>query len=142
MMSPRSNLERLRSLDIAWNERRWSDYGAILSDRMIAFVSGEAEAHGKSIHVSRAKAFCRSFPDACVHIDPYVQVFANPDGSRTCTVARLTGTAAANPSLQFDITFSVVCIWQDGRIINQHQFVDDSLLDRQLGRNWIAQVTH
>lgn len=142
-MSVRTVLERMLAIDEAWNARRWSDYADVLSDELVAFASGEAEPHGKIEHIAKAKRFCETFPDAVVHCDRYHEVFASHDGRRTCTVARITGTAKGNLRMPngtvfapvhraFDVTFSAICTWRERRIVSQFEYFDMELMLRQL----------
>lgn len=136
-------LERMRAIDAAWNARDWDAYAGYLDDALVAYASGEADAHGKAEHVAGATRFCAAFPDARVHTEPYVALFANEDGTRTCSVARMTGTAGGRVELPggplrisgrrgYEITFAAICDWRDGRIVGQRQYVDLELMLRQL----------
>jgi hypothetical protein len=58
-----SNLERMRSIDCAWNARSWAEYGNLLADELVAYASGETKAHVKQGHIARAKVCCSAFPD-------------------------------------------------------------------------------
>jgi len=131
----------MRAVDVAWNERRWEDYGQLLSDELLAYSNGEALPHDKPHHIAKAKTFCAAFPDAKVQIDPYHELFSS--GEKTCSVARIAGTAApdlalpsgeilAGPGRKFDLTFAAVCTWRAGRIVDQHEYIDTELMLRQL----------
>jgi hypothetical protein len=128
----------MKSIDTAWNNRDWEQYAALLSDQFQGWTGSSQMPHDKPSHVLNAKTFCEAVPDALVHTDPYLQLFANPDGSRTCSVARLTGEitgrleAASHNALlrvgRIDLTFSCVCLWSGGQIIRQWEHVDSRLL--------------
>jgi ketosteroid isomerase-like protein len=137
----RDLLVSMRAIDVAWNERRWDDYGDLLSDELVAYSSGETRPHGKPHHIAKAKTFCATFPDAKVRTDPYRELLAS--GEKTCSVARITGTAPpdlvlpngeilASPGRAFDLTFAAICTWRAGRIIDQHEYIDTALMLRQL----------
>lgn len=128
-MTSSSTLENMHAIDIAWNNRQWDVYASFLSDDLIAFSTSEAGHHDKHAHVSRAMAFCTVYPDAKVILDPYLELFASADETRTCSVARITGTRGGMP---FDTTFTAISTWRGGRIIRQHQFVDEDTMSRQL----------
>lgn len=141
-MAIRTMLECMRAIDVAWNERRWPDYADLLSDDLVAYESGESNPHGKAVHVEKAKRFCEAFPDAVVHGHPYLSLFASHDGKRTCSVARVTGTARGDMKMpsntvvapvhrRFDVNFTVICEWRDYRIVEQYKFFDMELMLRQ-----------
>jgi SnoaL-like polyketide cyclase len=137
----RDLLMAMRAIDAAWNERRWGDYGGLLSDELIAYSSSETSPHGKPHHIAKARTLCASFPDAKVHTEPYRELFAS--GDKTCSVARITGTAVPDLILPngevlsgarraFDVTFAAICTWGEGRIVEQHEYIDTGLMLRQL----------
>jgi ketosteroid isomerase-like protein len=137
----RDLLMLMRALDVAWNERTWSEYGDLLSDELVAFSSGETQPHGKPHHIAKAKTFCATFADAKVQTDPYRELFTS--GEKTCSVARVTGTAPPSLILPngealtgagrvFDLTFVAICTWRAGRVIAQHEYIDTELMLRQL----------
>lgn len=125
-----TNLERIQAVDEAWNERRWDDYAAFLHADLAAFANDSPLPHDHDRHLERAHKFCATFPDAKVH-DPYLTVFASADGMMTCTVARVTGRPAGASS-GFDITMAVITRWQDGRMIEQRQFIDEQRMADQI----------
>lgn len=137
-----SNLERMCAIDRAWNSRSWIDYDNLLADTLVAYSSGETNSHGKREHVARAQVFCSAFPDNRVCTDPYLNLFANEDGSITCSVARITGTMTGpletksmviEPNRrEFDVTFTAICKWTDGKITEQRQYFDTELMLSQL----------
>jgi hypothetical protein len=137
----RDLLMLMRAIDVAWNERRWDDYGDLLSDELVAFSSSETLPHGKPYHIAKAKIFCATFPDTKVQTDPYCELFTS--GEKTCSVARIAGTAPPNlilpngeiltgPGRAFDLTFAAICTWRAGRIIDQHEYIDTELMLCQL----------
>jgi len=137
----RDLLMLMRAIDVAWNERRWDDYGDLLSDELVAFSSSETLPHGKPHHIAKAKIFCATFPDTKVQTDPYCELFTS--GEKTCSVARIAGTAPPNlilpngeiltgPGRAFDLTFAAICTWRGGRIIDQHEYIDTELMLCQL----------
>ncbi|HEY9022771.1 MAG TPA: ester cyclase [Burkholderiaceae bacterium] len=132
-----TNLDRMHAIDLAWNERRWEDYGALLDDRLVAYMAGDECEHDKVRHLEKARAFCAAHPDARVIADRYLDLFESRDGTRTCSIARLVGTAGLSGKpverRSFDVTFTVVCEWQDGRVVRQREYLDNVTLARQLG---------
>ncbi|MBZ9988169.1 ester cyclase [Mesorhizobium sp. BH1-1-5] len=126
----RRNLESMRSIDAAWNRRQWADYAALLDDDLIAWMSGDVDPHDKAEHVLRAQRFCAMFPD-CLVSESYVDIFLSLDGKKTCSIARLTGSAPSD-GRSFDVSFAVICKWRDGRIVEQREYFDRELFERQL----------
>ncbi len=137
-----TNLDRMRAIDLAWNERRWNDYGDLLADDLLAFASGDALPHKKREHIDRAKTFCNAFPDNRVYSTPYLELFASFDNRMTCSIARITGTMTGTMKLSgkmikptgriFDTSFVAICRWQDGKIIEQREYFDVELMMAQL----------
>ena len=129
MTEARANLAAMEAIDDAWNRRDWAAYGGFLADDLVALNAGRTQ--GRAEHVADAQALCARFPDATVRL-PYLDVFASEDGTRTDSVARLTGTDPAS-GRAFDVGFCVICTRRGGRIVAQRQFVDTETLRRQLG---------
>jgi ketosteroid isomerase-like protein len=131
-----TNLDRMHAVDRAWNARRWDDYAAHFADDLVAWMAGDEHEHDKAQHLRNAEAFCATYPDARVVMESYVDLFLSADETRTCSIARLTGTAAsvgvASTGRRFDVAFIVVSEWRDGRIVCQREFVDNASMLRQL----------
>ncbi|MGW3955961.1 ester cyclase [Streptomyces sp. NPDC004752] len=138
-----SNLTRMRAVDDAWNERDWAAYEALLAPDLVAYAAGDDGPHGRAEHVDRARRFCAQFPENHVVTQPYLAAFGH--GDQTCTVARLRGrmtrpvrlpdgTDRAATGRSFDVTFTTVCRWRAGAILEQYEFVDRTSLGRALGR--------
>ncbi|HEX4583577.1 MAG TPA: ester cyclase [Burkholderiaceae bacterium] len=145
-MAARRNIDCLRAIDRAWNERRWLDYGEFLSESLIAYANGDPVPHGKAEHLVRARSFCEAFPESVLHADRYLTLFASPDGNFTCSIVRLTGTAVCTMELpggmapvpfrrQFDITVVRVSEWQARKVIERRDYFDLELLERQIRRD-------
>lgn len=130
MIAARSNLNAVHAIDAAWNARDWTGYAAHFADDLVADGAGGA-LRDKAGHVADARAFCARFPDARVG-EPYLDIFASHDGTRSVSVARLTGTDPAT-GRGFDAPFCVISTWRGGRVARQRQFVDTETLRRQLG---------
>ncbi|MDE1992946.1 MAG: ester cyclase [Rhizobiaceae bacterium] len=138
----RRNLDTMRAADLAWNERRWDDYAALIDDELMIFASGEEMPHHKAWHINRAKAFCIAFPDARLDMAPYLDLFMSHDGSKTCSVATFSGTMhgslrrgnrlIAPNHRRFSITLMAICKWRNGKIVELREFFDTVLFARQL----------
>ncbi|SCY89867.1 ester cyclase [Rhizobium sp. NFACC06-2] len=129
----RRNLEYLRSIDAAWNRRQWDDYAALLDDDLVSWMSGDQEPHRKAEHVLRAQRFCAMFPDSHVEED-YIDLILSLDGHKTCSVAVMTGTGPKGEA-RFRITFALICKWHNGRIVEQREYIDRELFEKQLGHS-------
>lgn len=123
-------IENMRAIDAAWNGRQWDRYASFLADDLDVQTAGEASSHGKSDHVEKARALCAACPDAVVHSEPYIEFFANAEGDKTCSVARITGTLSGRP---FETCFASICTWREGQIVHQLQFIDTATAKRQVG---------
>jgi hypothetical protein len=143
-MAVRATLDRVRLIDLAWNERGWTQYAAHFSDDLVEYTSGSLVPVNKEEHLAQAKRFCETFPDNQLQINPYVMLFSSYDGNQTCALGRLTGTAPAallGPGSarevmvrrKFDVLLMRVSKWREGCIVEQHRFFDMDLMLRQLG---------
>jgi hypothetical protein len=114
--------------------RSWIDYGNLLADELVAYASGETKSHGKQEHIAKANAFCAACPDNRVYTHRYLDLFSNEDGSKTCSIARIAGTLTGpletssgliQPNHRaFDVTFTAVSKWKDGKITEQREYFD------------------
>lgn len=116
-----SNLDRLRAIDSAWNDRDWDRYAALLAPGLRARMQGDEAPHGRTEHVTRAREFCTRIPDNHVVTDPYVAAFEDAD--RTCVVAVMTGRTPGTGE-PFEVQFATVCRWQHGVIAEQQEFTN------------------
>ncbi len=139
----RQTLHRLRQIDRAWNVRNWENYASFLADELVVHASGEERPYGKQEHIAKARSFCSAFPDSQIHIDPYLELFASHDGTASCSVARISGTATGDLMMpygltpaavhrRFDVTCMTVCRWRGSRIVEKREFFDVELMLRQL----------
>ncbi len=133
----------MRQIDRAWNERNWDNYANLLADELVVHANGEEAPHGKQEHIAKARSFCAAFPDSRVHVDPYLELFASHDGTTSCSVARITGTATGDLTMPhgltpaavhhaFDVTCTAIRRWHGSRIVEQREFFDMELMLRQL----------
>jgi hypothetical protein len=136
------NLDRMRAIDDAWNAQDWASYESLLSPMLVAHLEGDERPHGRAEHVARAREFFEHFPGSRVVNDPYVTAFGEEE--RTCTMAHLTGRmtrplqlpdrgVAAATQKPFDVVFLAVCVWRDGLITEQYEFLNKAKLFHQIG---------
>ncbi|MCD9026795.1 ester cyclase [Luteimonas sp. BDR2-5] len=126
----KSNIDRMREFDRAWNERRWGDVGNLLSEKLAAHVDWRGDTVGRDAYLEAERAFCDAYPDVRLHLEPYVSIFASADGRRTASIVRVTGTcrSAGQPGgpprtvgRPFDVRVSVVCAWTNGIVAEQYR---------------------
>jgi len=67
---------------------------------------------------------------------PYVDLFESRNGTRTCSIPHLVGTATSPERpmerRSFDVTFTVICDWRNGRVVRQTESPDNVTLASQL----------
>lgn len=114
-------VDKMRAVDEAWNSRRWDDYRALFTPDFRGWMDADTDSHDLDEHLRRGQAFCHEYPDNLIHIDPYLQLFADAGGTRTCSIALTTGTSRAGEKLR--VLLAVVCTWRDGRICEQREFI-------------------
>ncbi|WP_342364131.1 ester cyclase [Terrarubrum flagellatum] len=134
-MAARTTLAKMQAIDRAWNARDWKSYGEFLAEEFIGFATGETRQHGKADHLEKARRFCETFPDARVDCDSYIELFTSYDGSRSASVARITGTSYSSGCF-FNTTFAVFGRWARGRMIYQREFLDTETMKRHLEFNF------
>jgi ketosteroid isomerase-like protein len=132
-----SNLDRFKAIDDAYNARDWEAYGSLLDENF-----SDEKQQRKAEHVRAAKEFCATFVDNRVHNDPYVVALS--DREWTCTIARLTGTMTGplptsdgkvlEPTNRpFETSFATIARWVEGKIEEEHEFLDAAEILRQIG---------
>ncbi|WP_439598332.1 ester cyclase [Falsiroseomonas sp.] len=142
-MATRGTLNRIRALHRAWNDRRWQDYAAYLAEGCITHVSGASGPQGKAEQLAWAQSFCAAFPDCRIVTEAYLQLFASHDGARSVAVTRLVGHAVCRPpsldglllepfQRRFDVRLTEIALWQDGKVAEQHSWLDTEMMRRQL----------
>jgi len=141
-MNSEENLERMKTLDDAWNARNWETFRSRHSSDTAVFWPGQPEpTRGRDAHQAESEAFFRSIEN---HLDnnPYKVMIAS--GDWTCTIARWTGKmigpvkgldgkthAATNKP--FELEFCTVARWKDGEIVEEKLFYDQVGFLRQIG---------
>ncbi|TWB45970.1 ester cyclase [Nitrospirillum pindoramense] len=146
-MALRRTLDRMRALDRAWNDRRWGDYAEFLEENVVVHGDGAAPALDKQAHIDQAIRFCAAFPDAHIHVNPYMALFSSHDGRHSCAVTRLTGTATGGLTLPadlpggpdaaplkraFDVPRLAICRWSHGWVVDYRVHLDTALMLLQL----------
>ena len=131
-----SNLDKFKAIDDAYNFRDWESYSALLDETFCGWMMDDARPQDKARHLLAAKDFCNVSADNHVHNSPYVVAFA--DGDWTCTIARFTGSitgpikSVQPTNRSFETTFATISRWVDGKIVEEHEFLDGSAILRQV----------
>lgn len=116
-----SLMDLMRAVDMAWNDRRWDDYAALIAPDFKGYMNGDTEPHDHMEHLRRGKAFCAEYPDNKIGIDPYLVLFEDTEHARTCSIAITSGTSLKGETRR--ATLAVICLWRDGRIAEQREFI-------------------
>lgn len=141
-MSGNGNLDRMKTLDDAWNAQDWDMFRKRHSADTEVFWPGQPQpTHGRQAHQAESEAFFKSIEN---HLDnnPYKVMFAS--GDWTCTIARWTGRMIGpmrgldgnvHPATDkpFELEFCTVARWKDGEIVEEKLFYDQVGFLRQIG---------
>ena len=143
-LAPVSNLERMYALDEAWNARDWETFDAYhdQSDVVVYWPGRESTPTlGGPDHRAESERFCAAFPDNKVK-HPYDILFG--EGEYTAFVAPFTGTFTGRLELpdgtvidptgkSFEVMFSTIARWRDGRIVEEYLKYDNGSFLQQIG---------
>ena len=138
------NLALMQHGDDGSNSGDWSQFAAAHTDEVTVYMPGAAEpTHGIEPHLRDARAGLRQYvPDFRIHNRPYAVTFGQ--GEWTCAVAYITGTMTKPmpgpdgklvppTNKAFKTRMSTAARWVDGRIAEEHIFVDMISLWKQIG---------
>jgi hypothetical protein len=143
-LGPVTNIERMYALDEAWNARDWDTFDAYHDhEDVVVYWPGRETAPtlGGPDHRADSERFCAAFPDNKVK-HPYDILFG--DGEYTAFVTAFTGTFTAPLELpdgtvvqptgkSFEVVFSTIARWVDGKIVEEHLKYDNGLFLQQIG---------
>lgn len=144
-MAVRTTPDRGRLVDLAWNERVWTDCAHHFSDDIVEHTSSSVVPLNKKERLSQTKRSCENIPDKQRQTNRCVVHSASHDSTQTCALRRPTGTAAAVTRVpgrareamvgrNFDVVLMRrVSKRRGGRIVEPHRFFDMDLKLRQLG---------
>jgi len=138
------NLERMQTLDDAWNSQNWETFNKRHAESVAVYWPGALEpTKGRHAHHREAIEYFKTFPDNRVENRPYLTMFGQ--GDWTCTIAIHTGThkgpmmgaggkVIPPTSKKFRVEFCTVAHWnQKGEILEERLFYDLVGVMRQLG---------
>jgi hypothetical protein len=143
-LGPVTNIERMYALDEAWNARDWDTFDAYhdQSDVVVYWPGREdTPTRGGRDHRAESERFCMAFPDNKVK-HPYDILFG--DDEYTAFVAPFTGTFTGPLELAdgtvleptgkaFEVVFSTIARWRDGKIVEEHLMYDNARFMQQTG---------
>ncbi|MGH2895444.1 MAG: ester cyclase [Solirubrobacteraceae bacterium] len=143
-VSPVSNLERMYALDEAWNARDWETFDAYHDqDDVVVYWPGREKTPtlGGPDHRAESVRFSVAFPDNRV-THPYDILFG--DGEYTAFVGPFSGSFTGPLELpdgsvieptgkSFEVVFSTIARWQDGKIVEEYLKYDNASFMQQIG---------
>ncbi|MBI3805198.1 MAG: ester cyclase [Nitrospirae bacterium] len=88
MSSVDENLEIVRQIDRAWNERDWSSFGRLHAEDVFVRFSNPKGITGRVAHLAEAQNFLSAFPDHQIDF-PYLYLFG--EGDLVCSVFKSSG---------------------------------------------------
>ena len=143
-LSPVTILERMYALDEAWNARDLDTFDAYheQSDVVVYWPGREkTPTLGGPDHRAESERFWAAFPDNKVK-HPYDVLFG--DGDYTAFVTTFTGTFTGQLELpdgtviqptgkSFEVMFSTIARWRDGKIVEEYLKYDNASFLQQIG---------
>jgi predicted ester cyclase len=141
-LAPASNFERMYALDEAWNAQDWETFDAYHDQEVVVYWPGREQTPtlGLLDHRAESERFCVAFPDNKVK-HPYGMLFG--DGDFTAFVTQMTGTFTGPLELpdgtrieptgkSFDLSFSTIARWRNGKIVEEYLKYDNASFLQQV----------
>jgi SnoaL-like polyketide cyclase len=137
------NLRLMKAADDAFNCRDLDAMDALHHPEVVAYTTGAAEpTRILPPHRELIEDLIRAFPDVRVHNDPYPIQFGQ--GEWTTAISKMTGTFTGEligpdgPPIPptgkpFDVKFTTIGKWQNGQLVEEWVFWDQTLLLEQIG---------
>jgi ketosteroid isomerase-like protein len=141
-MSVEENLQRMKTLDDAWNAQDWEVFRKRHTHDTTVHWPGQPDpSRGIDAHLAESEAFVKSIENHLEN-DPYRVMFGS--GDWTCTIAKwkgrmvgpwqgLDGKVHEATGKTFELQFCTVARWQDGAIVEENLFYDQVGFLRQIG---------
>jgi ketosteroid isomerase-like protein len=141
-LSADENLQRMKTLDDAWNARDWEVFRKRHSaDTSVHWPGQPNPTRGRAAHQAESEAFFRSIENQLEN-NPYRVMIAS--GDWTCTIAKwkgkmvgswtgLDGQVHPPTGKTFELEFCTVARWKDGEIVEENLFYDQVGFLRQIG---------
>lgn len=129
--------------DDAFNRQDIDAMNAGRHPDMVAYVTGfDKPTYGRAAHAAVELAMVRAFPDAHLHIDPYLIQFGSGDwmtmvckhtGTFTGELVLPDGKTIPGTGKSFELDFSRTARWEGDLLIEEHVFWDSASLAQQIG---------
>ena len=141
-MSGDENLQRMKTLEDAWNVQNWEVFRKRHSaDTSVHWPEQPNPTRGREAHQAESEAFFRSIENQLEN-NPYRVMIAS--GDWTCTIAKwkgkmvgswtgLDGQVHPPTGKTFELEFCTVAHWKDGEIVEENLFYDQVGFLRQIG---------
>lgn len=141
-MGGEDNLQRMKTLDDAWNSQNWEVFRTRHSADTAVYWPGQPDpTRGRDAHQAESEAFFKSIENQLEN-NPYKVMFAS--GDWTCTVANwsgrmigpwkgLDGKVHQATNKRFKLEFCTIARWKDGEIVEEKLFYDQVSFLRQIG---------
>lgn len=141
MGSVDQNLEVVRRIDQAWNERDWTTFGRLHAVDVFVRFANPKGLTGRAAHVGEAQNFLSAFPDHQIDF-PYLRLFG--EGDLVCSVHKSSGTHTGPWKLpdgrlipttgsRFDIEMTTVARVLNGAVVEKTVSYDTLGFMTQLG---------
>ena len=139
---PEDNMERMQTLDDAWNAQDVDGFARFHKPDVVVYWPGQPPTRGTDDHRAEALAFFKTFPDQHLDNRPYKVLIS--DGEWTCSVAHFTGTMTGPmkgpdgnevppTGKSFEVDFCTVARWDDEQIVEENLFYDLVTFMKQIG---------
>jgi len=141
-VSGEDNLQRMKTLDDAWNGQNWEVFRKRHSADTAVFWPGQPDpTRGRDAHQNESVGFFKSIENQLDN-NPYKIMIAS--GDYTCTVADwkgrmigpwkgLDGKVHQPTNKRFALEFCTVARWKNGEIVEERLFYDQVGFLRQIG---------
>jgi ketosteroid isomerase-like protein len=137
------NRQLMKRADDAFNRRDLDAMDALHHPEVVAYTTGVADAtHSVPPHRKVIEYMIRAFPDVHVHNDPYpiqfgqgewLTVISKMTGTFTGEMVGPDGTPIPPTGKSFEVKFTTIGRWREGRLVEEWVFWDQPLLLEQIG---------
>jgi len=140
-MSVEDNLEVMRRIDQAWNERDWKTFDRLHAEDVAVVFTHPEGVTGRDPHREEAQNFIAAFPDHQIQF-PHKLLFGQ--GDMICSVHRSSGRHTGDWKMpngsvipptgkKMEIEMVTVAKVQDGELVEETLYFDNLSVMKQLG---------
>ena len=140
-MSVEDNLEVMRRIDLAWNERDWETFDNLHAEDVAVVFTHPEGVTGRDPHREEAQNFIAAFPDHQIQF-PHKLLFGQ--GDMICSVHRSTGTNTGDWKMpdgsvipptgkKMEIEMVTVAKVQERQLVEETLYFDNLSVMKQLG---------